>query len=116
MAIGFSLMKSIEVSFPGSSDQFELKTGVLCLSTPVFSSNSSDDPWDVYARGFIGLNHATIIDGQLSATNFDFIWSWKIYPPENFIDQRYFEDDILLNVCLLLNFELIYAKLLIIIG
>ena len=28
-------MKSIEVSFPGSSDQFELKTGVLCSNTLV---------------------------------------------------------------------------------
>ena len=78
MVISFSLMKSIEVSFLGSSDQFELKIGVLCSSTPVFSSNLSDNPWDVYARGFIGLKHVAIIDDQLSATNFDFIWSWKI--------------------------------------
>ena len=30
MVISFSLMKSMEVSFPGSSDQFKLKSGVLC--------------------------------------------------------------------------------------
>ena len=65
-------MKSMEVSVPGSLDQFELKTGVLC-----------SNPWNDYARGFIGLKHITIIYGQLSVITFDFIWSWKIYPSES---------------------------------
>ena len=65
-------MKSIEISFPGSSDQFELNNGVLEYT-----------PWGVYARGFIGLKHVAIIDDQLSATNLDFIWSWKIYPSKS---------------------------------
>ena len=56
---------------------------MLCSSTLVFSPNYSFDPWDDYARGFIGLKHVTIIDGQLSVTNFDFTWSWKIYSSES---------------------------------
>ena len=79
IVIRFSLMKSMEVSFPQLSDSFELKSGVLCSSKPVFSSNKSDDPWDDYVRVFIGLKHVTILDGQFSATDFGFIWSWKIF-------------------------------------
>ena len=82
MLISFSLRKSMEVSFPGSSDQFKLKPGVLLSRTPIFSLNLYFNSWDDYARGFIRLKYITIIDGQLSATNFDLIWSWKIYPSE----------------------------------
>ena len=81
--ISFNLMRSMEVSFPGSSDQFELKSGVLNLSTSVFSSNYSFDPWDDYARGFIAVKHVAIIGGQFSTSNFDFTWPWNIYPSKS---------------------------------
>ena len=48
-----------------------------------FSSNHSFDFWNDYARRSIGLKHVTIIDGQLSTTNFDFIYSQKIFPSES---------------------------------
>ena len=32
---------------------------------------------------YIGLKHVAIIGGYISAATFDFIWSWKILPPES---------------------------------
>ena len=56
-------MKSMEVT-----SQDHVQTHPILAQINLWS-------WDDYAKGFIRLKHGTIIDGQLSVTNFDFIWS-----------------------------------------
>ena len=43
--------------------------------------------------GCIGLKHVALIDGQISDTNFDFIWSQIYYLFSNFQRPKLFEDD-----------------------
>ena len=96
-----------------SSGQFELKTGVLEYSTPVFSSNWSDDPGKETSIDFIRLKLITIMFGLDFRHQLYFQLVWKKYD-ENDIFVIYWTKFVFkipfIYMKVLLNFEQILNK------